>query len=198
MFVLLLFPPQDKWFFKQQLILLLSGCAYSGWEVMLLSANLQLVNVGIILINHSKDQRKGISRLSSPPSCHCRITAFHTFQFLISQANCSPGRGYHRGTDSQQSGYASEIVSYHLHIWINTMLILPLANAVLALKQRFKSHKYMLAVCVYLNTCAVTIFSCTVKGDCCRLSWQVAKHHPAVLPLPVGSGRKLEKRKPRS
>lgn len=74
------------------------------------------------------------------------------------------------------------------------MLILPLANAVLALKQRFKSHKYMLAVCVCLNTCAVTIFSCTVKGECCYLSWQVAKHHPAVLPLPVGSGRKLEKK----
>lgn len=134
MFVLLLFSPQDKWFFKQQLIFLVSGCAYSVWEVVLLSATLQLVNVGIILINHSKDQRKGISRLSSSPLCQCRITAFHTFQFHISQANCSPGRGYHRGADTQQSGFASEIAFYHLRVWINTMLILPLANAGLALR----------------------------------------------------------------
>lgn len=67
MFVLLLFSPQDKCF-EQELILLVSGCAVSDWEVMPLSATLQLVNVGIVLINHVREQRKGSFRPSSPSS----------------------------------------------------------------------------------------------------------------------------------
>lgn len=67
MFVLLLFFPQDKWF-KQELILLVSGCADSDWEVMPLAATLQVVNVGIVLINHIREQRKGSFRPSSPSS----------------------------------------------------------------------------------------------------------------------------------
>lgn len=67
MFVLLLFSPQDKWF-KKELILLVSGCVDSDWEVMLLSAALQLANGGIVLINHIREQRKGSFRLSSPSS----------------------------------------------------------------------------------------------------------------------------------
>lgn len=65
MVVLLLFSSQDKWF-KQELIFLVSGCANSDWEVMPLSATLQLVNVGIVLINHIREQRKGSFRPSSP------------------------------------------------------------------------------------------------------------------------------------
>lgn len=67
MFVLLLFSPQDKWF-KQELFLLVGGCADSDWEVTLPAAALQLVNMGIVLINHNTELRKGPCKLSSPSS----------------------------------------------------------------------------------------------------------------------------------
>ena len=135
MFVLLLFSPQDKWF-KQELLLLVSGCADSDWEVMPLSATLQLVNGGIVLINHRREQRKGSFRPSSPSSSFMYPKQIVLLGDDITREKISSSEDTHLK------------LYHHLYVWLSTMLILPLADVVLALRQTFKSHKYMTVMCV--------------------------------------------------